>query len=252
VITPLFVGKNLIELNSVDSTNAYASKLLSEKVFPEGTVIRADFQSSGKGYAGNLWQSEPGKNLLLSVIFYPSFLAPRHQFFLNQVSSLAVVNTVEAFLLNDEVRIKWPNDIFVGDKKIGGILIENSIQGQSIVHSVMGIGLNINQQKFEPALSLATSFFKIVLREFSLEEVMHELFSQLEKRYLQLRQQRIDVLQKDYMKKLFRVDELSRFVSGGKKFTGKIAGITGEGKLIIETSGKHDVFGFKEVEMILD
>lgn len=252
MITPLFVGKNLIELNSVDSTNAYASKLLSEKGFPEGTVIRTDFQSSGKGYAGNSWQSEPGKNLLLSVIFYPSFLPPRHQFFLNQVSSLAVANTVEAFLLNDEIKIKWPNDIFAGDNKIGGILIENSIQGQSIVHSIVGIGLNINQQKFESPLSRATSFFKRASREFSLEEVMQELFSQLEKRYLQLRQQRIDMLQKDFMKKLFRVEELSPFSSAGKKFRGKIVGITAEGKLIIETSGRHEVFGFKEVEMIFD
>ena len=249
---PLFVGKNLIALNSVDSTNAYTSKLISEKVPPEGTVIRADFQSSGRGYAGNSWLSEPGKNLLLSVIFYPSFLSPRHQFFLNQISSLAVANTVEIFLLQDEVKIKWPNDIFVGDKKIGGVLIENSIQGQSFVHSIIGIGLNINQQKFEPALSIATSFFKITLREFSLDEVMHELFSQLEKRYLQLRQQRIDVIQKDYMKKLFRIEELSWFVSGGKKFRGKIVGITAEGKLIIETSGRHEVFGFKEAEMIFD
>jgi BirA family biotin operon repressor/biotin-[acetyl-CoA-carboxylase] ligase len=252
VITPLFVGKNLIELNSVDSTNAYASKLLSEKVLPEGTVIRADFQSFGKGYAGNLWQSEPGKNLLLSIILYPSFLTPRQQFFLNQVASLAVVDTVGLFLLNDQAKIKWPNDIFVGDKKAGGILIENSIQGQIIQHSIVGIGLNINQQKFEPSLSRATSFFKIELKEFSPQEVMHELFSQVEKRYLQLRQQLIDVIQKDYMKKLFRVEELSRFASGGKKFRGKIVGITGDGKLIIATSGKHEVFGFKEVEMIFE
>jgi BirA family biotin operon repressor/biotin-[acetyl-CoA-carboxylase] ligase len=251
MIAPLFVGKNLIELNSVDSTNAYTSKLVSEKAVPEGTAIRADFQSLGKGYAGNSWQSEPGKNLLLSIIFYPSFLSPRHQFFLNQLSSLAAANTVEFFLPGDRVKIKWPNDIFAGDKKIGGILIENSIQGQSIVHSIIGIGLNINQQKFEPSLSRATSFLNIAWREFSLAEVMHELFSQLEKRYLQLRQQRIDVLQKDYMKKLFRVEEPSWFASGGKRFRGKIAGITGEGKLIIETSGKHEVFGFKEVEMIL-
>lgn len=252
MIIPLFVGKNVIELNSVDSTNAYASKILAEKALPEGTVIRADFQSLGKGYAGNSWQSEPGKNLLLSVIFYPSFLPPRHQFFLNQVSSLAVANTVEVFLPEDEVKIKWPNDIFADNRKIGGILIENSIQGQSIMHSIVGIGININQQKFDKSLPLATSIFKIGLKEFPLEEVMLELFSRLEQRYLQLKQWRIDMLQKDYMKKLLRVEELCWFASGGKKFRGKIAGITGEGKLIIETSGRHEVFGFKEVEMIFD
>jgi len=252
VTAPLFIGKKIIELSSVDSTNVYASKLLAENLFPEGTVISTKFQTLGKGYSGNSWQSETGKNLLLSVILYPTFLSPRHQFFLNQIASLAVADTTASFLLNAEVKIKWPNDVFADEKKIAGILIENAVQSESFRHSIVGIGINVNQKKFEPSLTNATSFSKISEKDFSLEEVRQELFVQLEKRYLQLRQQRIDLIQKDYMKKLYRLEELSWYQSDGKKFKGKIMGITGDGKLIIETSGKHEVFGFKEVEMVFD
>jgi len=252
VIAPLFIGKKIIEFDSLDSTNVFASKLLTENVLPEGTTIVAKFQSHGKGYSGNSWQSEAGKNLLISVILYPAFLSPRHQFFLNQISSLAVANTVESFLLNATVKIKWPNDILVDGKKIAGILIENSVQGESFRHSIIGIGVNVNQKNLKATLLHATSFIIISGKEFSLQEVMHELFSQLERRYLQLRQERIDLIQKDYMKKLYRVEELSWFNSDEEKFKGKIVGITAEGKLIIESSGKHEVFDFKEVEMLFD
>ena len=110
----------------------------------------------------------------------------------------------------------------------------------------------MNQENLRATLLRATSFIMISGKEFSLQEVMNELLSQLEKRYLQLKQQRIDLIQKDYMKKLYRIEELSWFRSDEKKFRGKIVGITAEGKLIVETSGKHEVFGFKEVEMIYD
>jgi len=252
VIAPLFIGKKIIEFDSLDSTNVFASKLLAENILPEGTTIVAKFQSLGKGYSGNSWQSEAGKNLLLSVILYPTFLSLRHQFFLNQISSLAVANTVESFLVNAAVKIKWPNDVFADDRKIAGILIENSVQSESFRHSIIGIGVNVNQENLKATLLHATSFIMISGKEFSLEEVMHELFSQLEKRYLQLKQQRIDLIERDYMKKLYRIEELSWFSSDEKKFRGKIVGITAEGKLIIETSGKHEVFSLKEVEMIFD
>jgi len=252
VTAPLFIGKKIIELGSTDSTNAFAAKLLAESHLPEGTVITAKFQTLGRGYSGNSWHSDAGKNLLLSIILYPALLLPRHQFFLNQISSLAVANTVESFLVNSSVKIKWPNDVFVDDRKIAGILIENAVQSERFQHSIIGIGINVNQKKFEATLLRPTSFFKISGQEFSLEAVMKELFSQLEKRYLQLKQERIDLIQKDYMIKLYRVEELSWFRTDGKKFRGKIVGITAEGKLIIEASGKHEVFGFKEVEMVFD
>jgi BirA family transcriptional regulator, biotin operon repressor / biotin---[acetyl-CoA-carboxylase] ligase len=250
VTAPLFVGQHVIELEKVDSTNAHASAILAEKRLPEGTAIVTKFQLLGQGYGGNSWQSEAGKNLLMSVIFYPTFLEPRHQFFLNQMTSLAVANTIESFLPGEEVRIKWPNDVITDDKKIAGILIANSIQGQHFQHAIIGIGVNVNQENFEKPLSKATSMLKIAGKEFLVYDVRLELFSQLEKRFLQLRQQRIEILQKDYMKKLYRVEEESVYKAGSKRFNAKIVGLSADGKLILQTGSKHEVFGFKEVEMI--
>ncbi|MCY7411197.1 MAG: biotin--[acetyl-CoA-carboxylase] ligase, partial [Chitinophagales bacterium] len=148
-----------------------------------------------KGYSGNIWESESGKNLLMSVIFFPNFLSPRLHFFLNQVASLAVADTVKEFVKGKEIKIKWPNDVFAGKKKIAGILIENSVKGNSIQHSIIGIGLNVNQKNFTPQLLHATSIFKILGKEILVDDMMNVLFSMLEARYLQLKQNRIEQLQ---------------------------------------------------------
>ncbi len=247
----LFTGKELIKLDSIDSTNSYAAELLSTKKVSEGTAIKTNFQSRGKGYSGNIWESESGKNLLMSVIFYPNFLTPRLQFFLNQVASLAVADTVKEFVKGKEIKIKWPNDVFAGNKKIAGILIENSLKGNTIQHSIIGIGLNVNQKNFSAELLHATSIYKILGKEVLEDEVMHTLFSMLEARYFQLKQNRIEQLQKDYMKNLYRIEEECVYRKDQKRFNAKIVGITAEGKLILQTGNKHEVFGFKEVEMIL-
>ena len=247
----LFIGNHLIELDEVDSTNAAAARLLQEKKMPEGTAVATAFQTTGKGYSGNTWDSEKGKNLLLSIIIYPSFLQPRHHFFLNQIASLAVASTIEMFAKGKTVSIKWPNDVFAGDRKIAGILIENSIQGNTIQHSIIGVGININQEKFHPDLKHATSLIQLIGEPKELASVRNELFSQFESRYLGLKQQRIDLLQKEYMKRLYRIEKSSMFVRNGTRFSGKIAGLTAEGKLVIDLGGRHEVFGFKEVEMVI-
>ena len=114
------------------------------------------------------------------------------------------------------------------------------------------MGINVNQEKFDASLSNATSILIESGNGNDLEVVMRNLFSHLETRYLQLKQQRFEIIEKDYMKKLFRVDEPSWFSASGKKFRGKIVGLTGDGKLLIEKDGIHEVFGFKEVEMIIN
>ena len=246
----MFIGNNLIELESVDSTNEYAAALLAKSKVPEGTAITAGFQSSGKGAAGNRWQSHVGENLLVSVILYPTFLAPRHQFFLNQAISLAVADTVIFFLPQAVVHIKWPNDVFADEHKVAGILIENSIQGQQIQHSIVGIGLNVNQVAFESGLLRAASLCSVSEKTFSIAEVRNKLFAELEKRYLQLKMQHINTLQKEYIQKLYRLEEESLYRADGKRFNARIAGLTAEGKLILQTGDRCEVFGFKEVEMI--
>lgn len=248
----LFVGRSVIRLDTVNSTNTYATNQLAKSRLPEGTAFVAAEQTQGRGYSGNQWKSENGMNLLLSVVLYPVFLAPRQHFFLNQVASLAIAETLQAYLPVKDVKIKWPNDVFIGDKKAAGILIENSVKGNIIQHAITGMGINVNQKEFDPALKQATSLIKEIRREVSLDDLMKELFVQLEKRYLQLKQDKMEILVKDYMKRLYRVDVPSTFSASGKNFRGKIEGITADGKLVIEHGGAHEVYGFKEVEFIFD
>ena len=250
--TTLFIGQSIINLESVDSTNSYAAKEIERTKPAEGTVIRTLFQAKGRGYGSNQWQSEEGKNLLLSVILYPSFLAPKNQFFLNQIAALGIADTIALMVDKDKVKIKWPNDVFITDKKVAGILIENSVQGNSIQHSIVGMGININQNTFDSALIRATSVLIESGKENDVDAVMKNLFANLEARYLQLKQLRLEMIEKDYMSKLYKVDEMTWFQSSGKKFKGKIAGLTADGKLLIEKNGIHEVFGFKEVEMVFD
>ena len=181
----LFTGQNIIEIASVDSTNNYIKNLLTTERPSEGTIVLAHTQSAGRGQMGNIWASEPGKNLTVSYVFYPSFLEATKQFYLNMAVALAVKDCCE-LLLDDEVRIKWPNDIYYCDKKIAGILIENSISGSNLTSSIVGIGLNVNQAEFHPSLPNPSSLKLIKGKNFVVLDVLNQLSHFLEKYYLQL------------------------------------------------------------------
>lgn len=246
----LFTGRQLIELPEIDSTNNYSKELLSQNKPSEGTVIVAHTQTQGRGQAGNQWQAEAGKNISLSVIFYPTFLSADKQFFLNMAVSLGIKDFCES-ILNDEIKIKWPNDIFYLDKKIGGVLIENTVSGSNLQSSIIGIGLNINQTKFSNDLPNASSFAQIANIEFSIPELVNSLCNYLEKYYLQLRSLHFNFLDKAYTTSLFRYNHTSYFKKGNDLFKGEIMGVTKEGKLIIEANGKEFKFGLKEVEFVI-
>ena len=133
-------------LRETRSTNLVLKEMLREYELPEGFVLRTDFQSAGKGQPGNSWEAEKGKNLLFSVLLYPHHIAITEQFILSQLVSVAILRTLNSFCTG--FSIKWPNDIYFGDKKIAGILIENSLQGTKLNTSIVGIGLNVNQKIF--------------------------------------------------------------------------------------------------------
>lgn len=246
----LFTGRNLIELPSVDSTNNYAKTLLTTQKPPEGTVIWAIEQHSGRGQMGNTWKTEPGKNLTLSAIFYPDFLDADKQFYLNMAISLAVKDFCES-VLPDEIKIKWPNDIYWREKKLGGILIENTISGSRLAASVVGIGLNVNQDEFDPALPNPVSMLQIADFEFKLPHLVEGLCGYLEKYYLQLRQQHFNFLERAYTEALFRYQQTHEFKKGDHIIRGEINGVAKDGKLILSCNGKESRYGFKEVEFII-
>ena len=153
----LFVGKVLVELPRLTSTNLYAQELLSKSKPSEGTVISTSDQYAGRGQIGSGWESEAHKNITLTFIFYPAFLPIRQQFQLTQAISLGVKDCIEHFVPKN-VKIKWPNDIYINDKKTCGILIQNTLSGAQISSSIIGIGININQTHFQTNPPNPTSF----------------------------------------------------------------------------------------------
>lgn len=252
----LFTGRNTIELGSVDSTNSYANECLKNENLPEGTVIWTKNQTDGRGQRGNFWESEPFKNITFSVVVRPSFLSASKQFFLNKIVSLAVADFVAAILGETDkkgiVRIKWPNDIYVDDKKIAGILIENSLRNDQIQSSVMGIGININQEKFSLVASVPVSLKLICKTDFDLEECLSKSCSFLEARYLLLRSGKFNALDEAYKKMLYRFEEWSNFIVGERKMNARIIDISEEGKLVMETVDKRRLeYGFKEIVFVI-
>ncbi|MES2620037.1 MAG: biotin--[acetyl-CoA-carboxylase] ligase [Bacteroidota bacterium] len=249
-MNPLFTGSNVIELETVDSTNNFAKDLLQREKPTEGTIIYAHEQSLGRGQMGNMWKSEKEKNLTLSIILYPQFLDADKQFFLNMAVSLAVKDFCES-VLGEEIKIKWPNDIYHHNDKLGGILIENTIIGSRVTSSIVGIGINVNQQDFEKDIPNATSFNLIAGKEYQLKSLIELLSSFIEKYYLQLRQLHFNFLDKAYVEALYRYQQTFAFKKGAQTFRGEINGVTKEGKLIIHCNGKEQRYSFKEVEYVI-
>lgn len=253
IFLTLFVGHSLVKLHEVDSTNTYLKKLLSNsKPLIEGTVIMADYQTSGRGQKNNVWESEKGANLTFSVLLKPSFLNVNNQFQLNKSVSLGV-SDVLIEILGESSKIKWPNDIYFENKKIGGILIENTIKGNFLKESVVGIGLNINQKEFGLNADRATSLSKILHQDYDLDKLLSQLCTRIESRYLQLKADKHQLLDKDYLDRLFRINESYLYEIDNQNFEGIIKGVTPTGRLSIELSGGKQVdLDLKEVKFIFD
>lgn len=265
----LIIGKNCIEVEKTDSTNSYLLRLAAEGPVFEGMVVVTPRQEQGRGQRGAGWESEPGKNLTLSILLQPSFLRPDEQFQLNKAVSLGVME----FVLHPTPRspqrgesqssifspfggdkrgglvsIKWPNDIYTGNKKIAGILIENSVSGNKLQQSVVGIGINVNQEKFSASLPNPTSLKLISGKEFDLKQCLEELCSCIEARYLELRAGHTQRLDADYLKHLYRFGELASYRYKGEVLQASICGLTKTGKLILEKeNGEGLECDFKEV-----
>jgi BirA family biotin operon repressor/biotin-[acetyl-CoA-carboxylase] ligase len=277
----IFLGKNCIEVDKVDSTNSYLAALAAPSGSPkggevggkkhevvfEGTIVVAKLQAQGRGQRGTTWESEPGKNLTLSILLQPTFLRPDEQFQLNKAVSLGVIEFVTAMAPPksspkgrtftpgspplgklEGAAIKWPNDIYIGSKKMAGILIENSVSGNKLLQSIIGIGINVNQEKFSAELPNPTSLKIETGKEFDLKECLEELCSCIEKRYLEIRAGHIAKIDADYLKSLYRFGELANYKYKSEILKAKITGISKMGTLMLETEkGETLECDFKEV-----
>jgi len=250
----LFSNVSIIKFDTLNSTNDYSIFLLKEKgdKLKNFTVIWALNQTNGRGQKGNKWISESGKNLTFSIIYFPkSEITPLSQFILNQIVSLGIIEFLNFYLESKRVKIKWPNDIYVDNKKIAGILIENQIYGNKIKSSIIGIGININQIKFSNELASATSLKQLTNNDFNIENEIFILLSKLEKRFQQLINYEYDTIKMDYLNNLLYLGEKRQFYYKDELITGKINGIDKYGKLqIIKEDNRKIIADFKEIVFI--
>ena len=245
----LFIGQIIQYLPSCQSTNDEASTLIAQTDPNEGLLVITDNQTAGRGQRGNQWEAKSGENLTFSLILKPSFLTATEQFWLNMAISLGIYDTLQP-LIGDSLRIKWPNDIYVNDQKLGGILIENTLHGYSIAWSVIGIGMNVNQTEFGYSTATSLQSQAPLPNTYDLPGLLSRLCETLEQRYLQLLSGQRDTLKINYLQTLYRYQEEHNFKREGQSFRGTIIGIDANGRLGISTDGQVQYFGFKEVSFI--
>ncbi|HTA28243.1 MAG TPA: biotin--[acetyl-CoA-carboxylase] ligase [Bacteroidia bacterium] len=231
----LFIGHPIKILEQVDSTNSYALNLVRDKPPAEGCIIWAKEQLAGRGQRGTQWSSEALANLTFSLILRPQFLPIAEQFQLTKAIALGIAGFVSHILENStDVKIKWPNDIYVKNCKIAGILIENVLEQSTMKYSVVGIGLNVNQTLFDPSIPNPASLKSLTGKDFNTEDCLLQLCSFIEKQYLDLRAANYEQLDEAYRNLLYRRGIEQNFTLKDEPYTGKIEGVNQSGHLLIQ------------------
>ncbi|MEZ7498781.1 biotin--[acetyl-CoA-carboxylase] ligase [Flavobacterium sp. Arc3] len=239
----------LIKLGAIDSTNEFLKGLSNRQELDNFTVVIAEKQTKGKGQMGSVWDSEEGKNLILSVFIKDPLLNVNHIYNLNIAVAVSVVNVLESYNI-PELSIKWPNDIMSYNFKIGGILIENSLKSDGAVSSVVGLGLNINQTNFEN-LPKASSLAVICKSQFDKEQLLFDIIEKM-KQNIVLVQKQPEALWIKYTERLFKKGVPMPFKDNyDKKFMGIIQGVSAIGKLqVLLEDDSICEYGIKEIQIL--
>lgn len=242
---------SLIHITEIDSTNNYLKQLVYNQNVEEGTVVYCDFQTAGKGQRGNSWESEYGKNLTFSMVLYPNEIKAKEQFIISQLVSLSIAECLSKH--TDNITIKWPNDIYWNNKKICGILIENALESDFIKSSVIGIGININQEKFVSNAPNPISLKNITGEEYVLTNLLTGIQDSILHLYSQIKEGKKEFICQRYKELLFRREGYHLYNDGTSDFEAKIVSVESDGILTLETQeGIRRKFTFKEVKFILD
>lgn len=243
------LSNEIRDFEEIASTNDEMNRLVRSDDLAEGSIIRTDYQLAGKGHAGNSWLSERGMNLLFSILLKPDFLASEKAFHISRITSLALYEIIDNQC--DGVKIKWPNDLLVRDQKIAGILIENMITGQTISHSIIGVGLNINQIVFDPGIPAPTSLKAEKGCHIDMNPLLTAFRSSLESWYNALLTGHAKMIMESYNQRLYQMGVTALYQTPAGRFTAMIRDVLPSGELVLE-SGKGDIltFGFKEVEYL--
>lgn len=243
---------HIIKLDTITSTNDFLKQFCLESHLENYTVIVADEQTKGRGQMGESWHSDKGKNLIFSVLVKDVLIEKSSIFLLNKAVSLAVIYTLEAYKI-PHLSIKWPNDILSENKKLVGILIENTFKSNEEIQSIIGVGINVNQNVFVH-LPQATSMTIIKGKSFDLDKLLNTFLSELQACINLIKFGKIDEIKSKYNQFLYHKDKLSVFEDqANKRFVGIIREVNDEGKIIIEKENYvFENFGFKEIKTLLN
>jgi BirA family biotin operon repressor/biotin-[acetyl-CoA-carboxylase] ligase len=251
MLKPLYI-KSFKHFRSIDSSNIFAEKWMAEQAPEEISLVLTDYQTQGKGLGSNVWKSKMCKNLLLSILVYPRFLAPDEQFMLNKIISLAVCNCVKYFIEEPDVTIKWPNDIYVEKRKIAGILSKNTIVGNSIQSSIIGVGLNVNQVVFDQNIPNPVSLKQVKGKSLVRRKVLQKLLEYFTHYYDLLKKNQMELIDQEYLALLLNYNFRAKYRSGGQEFLGTITGVSKYGQLQMRSEGRPLQFEMKEVEFLFE
>lgn len=235
----------IIHLNSCKSTNEYAKSLKPQGLLADKTAIMTDFQEKGRGQGKNRWHSEKKKNLLCSLSYSTEIKAEKH-FLLNMATSLTIVDVLKSIHIH--AKIKWPNDIYIHNKKVAGILIENSLIHDTISTSVVGIGLNVNQEKFPAWIPNPVSLYQVSNKYFEIKKLLNAITESFEKQIEIVKSRSDSLLFNGYLDNMYRYKTWEVYQTNNKSFTGRILGVQPTGLLIVETDGGQILnFDFGEI-----
>ncbi|MDR1601743.1 MAG: biotin--[acetyl-CoA-carboxylase] ligase [Tannerella sp.] len=236
-----------IRLHEAESTNRYLEQLASAGEMADETLVVADFQTAGRGQTGNSWESEAGKNLTFSLLLYPKNLRAGQSFLIAELASLSVRHLLDDYIR--DVTVKWPNDVYWRDKKICGILIENVLSGSRIVRSIIGIGLNVNQEIFLSGASVPVSLKQITGHSHDRMQLLAEFragFHRLRQRFGF--ETHVDEIHREYLSALYRRDGYFPYRDRYGRFEARIHHVEPSGHLILaRKDGTHSRYAFKEV-----
>jgi BirA family biotin operon repressor/biotin-[acetyl-CoA-carboxylase] ligase len=243
----MIIGSKYIFRENLPSTNTLAAELNKNNPLQEGTIIYTNFQTAGRGQYGNSWESENGMNLLFSLILYPFMIKPCDQFIISKIISLGLCDFLNRYTTN--ISIKWPNDIFVNNDKIAGLLLEVSIIREEIESVIAGIGLNLNQKLFRSDAPNPVSLGMITGKYYDTGDCLRKLASDIDRRYKQLLNEKRGEIDSEYLKNLYRFGEWSNYRDASGLFEGRIISVNSGGRLLIEArNGRIYEYGFKEVD----
>lgn len=245
-----FIGQNIIYFNQVDSTNKFAFELNKQNLAENGTVVLAEYQTEGRGQFNREWISKPYQNLMFSIILKHVTKVPSSPFIVNKMLTLTMCQCIQDYLPGQEVHIKWPNDIFVNKRKICGILVENNYSGQQLNYSILGIGLNVNQDFSRHQLN-ATSLKNEAGHFKDRPEILKYILERIEANYLSLPRAMHDI-EDQYNQNLMGYNRIASFLIQDKSVEATVVACDREGRLVLNIQGENRAFLHGEVKQVID